>query len=117
MYFMMDEAATILQVNNFGAKQLGYSAGELVGRSVLDVFCESDREQVRKNAQSCFESLGRTMTWEARKIRKDGTMLWAGNRLRGSSEDQAGRDGGVRGCSGQIVPKPSTQEQKGSSRR
>src|SRR5271157_5885665 len=34
------------------------------------------REAVQEHAQECFAQPGRTMRWEARKIRKDGTMLW-----------------------------------------
>src|SRR5215831_802031 len=48
----------------------------MVGRPVLDVFYEADREQVRKDVENCFQNLGRTFKWEARKVRKDGTMIW-----------------------------------------
>jgi PAS domain S-box-containing protein len=76
MYFMVDAAGTVLSVNAFGAEQLGYTVDELVGRPVLDVFYQADREAVRRNAAVCFEQLGRTMNWELRKVRKDGTVLW-----------------------------------------
>ncbi|HEX4153833.1 MAG TPA: PAS domain S-box protein [Steroidobacteraceae bacterium] len=76
MYFIVDATATIVSVNALGAEQLGYSASELVGRSVLDIFHDSDRAAVRKHADECFGRPGRMMRWEARKIRKDGTMLW-----------------------------------------
>src|SRR6185312_9430129 len=39
MYFMADRTGAILSVNAFGADQLGYKRSELVGQSVLDVFC------------------------------------------------------------------------------
>jgi PAS domain S-box-containing protein len=76
MYFMVDTAGTILSVNPFGAEQLGYTVDELVGHSVLHVFYEADREAVLRNAAVCLEQLGRTMSWELRKVRKDGTVLW-----------------------------------------
>jgi len=76
MYFIVDEAGTILSVNPFGAEQLGYSVNELVGRSVLNVFHETDRAAIQRNAASCLEQLGQSMSWEARKVRKDGTVLW-----------------------------------------
>ncbi len=76
MYFMLDAAGTIVSVNPFGAEQLGYTVDELVGRSVLNVFHEADRDAVQRNVAICFEQLGRTMSWEFRKLRKDGTMLW-----------------------------------------
>ncbi len=76
MYFMVDRAGNILQVNPAGAMQLGYEVNELLGRPVLDVFLESDREAVRQHAQDCFARLGETLRWEARKVRKDGEVIW-----------------------------------------
>jgi PAS domain S-box-containing protein len=76
MYFIIDQAGAIVSVNPFGAQQLGYSVTELVGQPVLDVFHEADRAFVQKKADSCFSNLGRTLRWEARKLRKDGRMLW-----------------------------------------
>jgi PAS domain S-box-containing protein len=75
MYFVVDEAGDIVSVNGFGAAQLGYSVAELVGRPVLDVFMPADRAFVLDNAQKCFREPGRPRRWEARKVRKDGTML------------------------------------------
>src|SRR6202158_1561834 len=37
MYFMVDEAGSVLAVNPFGAEQLGYKGDELVGQPVVDV--------------------------------------------------------------------------------
>jgi PAS domain S-box-containing protein len=77
MYFMVDAAGTIVSVNPFGAEQLGYTVHELVGHPVLNVVHEADRDAVQRNVAACLEQIGRTMTWEFRKLRKDGTMLWA----------------------------------------
>jgi PAS domain S-box-containing protein len=77
MYFMVDAASTIVSVNPFGAEQLGYTVHELVGHPVLNVVHEADRDAVQRNVAACLEQIGRTMTWEFRKLRKDGTMLWA----------------------------------------
>ena len=76
MYFMLDSAGTVLSVNPFGAEQLGYSVEELVGRPVLNVFLEADREAARRHIAGCLERPGEPMSWELRKIRKDGSMLW-----------------------------------------
>jgi PAS domain S-box-containing protein len=75
MYFMVDAAGTVLAVNAFGADQLGYRVDELVGQPVLSVFLESDREAVRRNVAVCFQELGRARSWEAHKVRKDGTVI------------------------------------------
>jgi PAS domain S-box-containing protein len=76
MYFMVDRTGTVRSVNTFGASQLGYGVSELVGRSLLDLVFEDDRELARTNMTACLESPGRSLSWEARKIRKDGTVLW-----------------------------------------
>jgi PAS domain S-box-containing protein len=76
MYFIVDAGGTILSVNPFGAEQLGYSVDELVGRSVLEVFHPADRPVIERNAAKCLEAPGQPMSWEARKRRKDGTIIW-----------------------------------------
>ena len=76
MYFMVDEAGTIINVNPFGAEQLGYRIDELIGRPVNNVFHEADRKAVQRNAAICFEHLGRAMSWELRKVRKNGEVIW-----------------------------------------
>jgi PAS domain S-box-containing protein len=85
MYFMVDAGGTVLSVNPFGAEQLGYSVDELIGRSVLDVFYPADRSIIEQNAAHCFEAPGRPRNWEARKLRKDGTMLWVRETARAMS--------------------------------
>jgi len=76
MYFMVDAAGTVVSVNPFGAEQLGYSVDELVGQSMLKVFCGPDRQAVQAHVALCLQQLGRPFRWELRKVRKDGTVLW-----------------------------------------
>jgi PAS domain S-box-containing protein len=77
MYFMVDAAGKVIAVNPFGAEQLGYNVDELVGQPVLGVFYESDREAAQRNVALCLEQIGRAKSWEARKVRKDGTVIRA----------------------------------------
>ncbi|MCP3397119.1 PAS domain S-box protein [Bradyrhizobium sp. CCGB20] len=77
MYFMVDEAGTVLNVNTFGATQLGYTPSELLDLSVLKVFLEADREVVRKRIGECLSDIGQSRTWDIQKVRKDGSVLWA----------------------------------------
>ena len=77
MYFMVDAAGTVVSVNPLGAEQLGYTVDELVGRSVLTLYGEPYRDAVRAHVAICVQQLGGARRWEARKLRKDGTMLWA----------------------------------------
>lgn len=83
MYFMLDAAGTVISVNPYGASQLGYEATELIGRSVRDVFHVSDWPTVQRKAASCLERLGEPTSWEARKRRKDGTILWVRETAKG----------------------------------
>ena len=76
MYFMVGETGTILSVNPFGAEQLGYKVEELIGRPVRSVFYEADRDAVYRNACICFRQPGQAMSWELRKIRKNGDVIW-----------------------------------------
>jgi PAS domain S-box-containing protein len=76
MYFMLDPLGTILSVNPFGAEQLGYTVDELIGQSVLKVFAEDDWDTVRQTIEACLERGGQVMTWEIRKARRDGTVIW-----------------------------------------
>ena len=76
MYFIVDAAGAIVSVNAFGAEQLGYTVSELVGEPVLNVFYEPDRQAIQRHADACFKQPGGMMRWEARKIRKDGALLW-----------------------------------------
>ncbi|WP_141263523.1 PAS domain S-box protein, partial [Bradyrhizobium sp. USDA 3456] len=66
----------ILNVNSLGVTQLGYARAELIARSVLDVFLEEDRGFVRECVRTCLEDVGQTRTWDVRKVRKDGSVLW-----------------------------------------
>ena len=76
MYFMLDATGTVQRVNGFGAAQVGYTVDELIGQSVLKVFLEEDHETVKKNVAACLQDIGRSHSWEIRKVRKDGTSLW-----------------------------------------
>jgi PAS domain S-box-containing protein len=76
MYFILDEAGTIVAVNSTGAAQLGYTVDELVGRSVLILFDKPEWEAVQRNLAVCLEKRGQTQRLEICKTRKDGTPLW-----------------------------------------
>jgi two-component system cell cycle sensor histidine kinase/response regulator CckA len=76
MFFTVDPAGVVLSVNEFGAQQLGYTAQELVGESVLRVFYEADTPQALAHVEECLAHPGRVFQWELRKVRKDGSLLW-----------------------------------------
>ncbi len=77
MYFTVDLDGTVLSVNRFGAGQLGYSREELRGRPVFDIFHPEDRECIRQRLTEYSHSARQGVArWEARKVRKDGGMMW-----------------------------------------
>jgi PAS domain S-box-containing protein len=76
MYFMIDASGTVLAVNAKGAEQLGYRASELVGQPVVNVFLEEDKAAAREHVARCLTRLGESLSWQLRKIHKDGRMLW-----------------------------------------
>jgi PAS domain S-box-containing protein len=76
MYFMVDAGGKIMAVNPFGAEQLGYGVDELIGQPVLSVIYEPDRDAIQGHFAGCLEQLGRAKSWEARKLRRDGKVLW-----------------------------------------
>jgi PAS domain S-box-containing protein len=76
MYFTLDCQGIVLSVNRFGADQLGYTVGELTGRSVLAVFHDEDRHAVHRQLALLLEQPGQARRWQLRKVRKDGTVMW-----------------------------------------
>jgi len=76
MYFVVDAAGKVMAVNPFGAEQLGYNVDELVGQPVLGVLYESDREAIQRNVAQCLKQIGQSMSWELRKVRKGGSVIW-----------------------------------------
>ena len=76
MYFTVDTAGTVLSVNPFGAQQLGYIVEDLVGQPVLHVFHPEDKNSVKQQFQTCVDSPGKVFSWEFRKVRKNGDVMW-----------------------------------------
>ena len=82
MYFTLDEKGTVLSVNHFGSRQLGYAAEELIGHPVLEIFHEEDRQAVSRYLSASLRAPEQSNGWEARKIRKDGSVLWVRENVR-----------------------------------
>lgn len=76
MYFTVDARGIVTAVNEFGAEQLGYKPDELVGRPVLDIFHEEDRNAVHGQLVSCLQTPGRIAHWKYRKVCKDGRVIF-----------------------------------------
>jgi PAS domain S-box-containing protein len=90
MYFTVDAGGVILSVNRFGARQLGYECEELIGSSFATLFDESDRGAALQAVASVLQEPDRLHRWEARKISRDGSIIWVRDSAR-VVEDENGR--------------------------
>ena len=88
MYFTLDTAGTVLSVNEFGARQLGYAPAELIGQSVLRVVHQEDWEAARRHLARCAEERETVVRTELRKIRRDGSILWVREAARSVQDPQ-----------------------------
>ena len=76
MCFIVNDEGVVKDVNVLGAEELGYSKDELIGESVLNVFHPEDRDKVRQHVAVCLRALEQMHSWELRKIRKKGDIIW-----------------------------------------
>ncbi|OPY37211.1 MAG: sensory histidine kinase AtoS [Methanoregula sp. PtaU1.Bin051] len=89
MLFTLDPDGIVISVNEAGSKQLGYSAGELEGQSVLKVFYPNDHAAVKEQLKVCLKSPGGVFHWQFRKVKKDGSVIWVDEHAR-AMPDPAG---------------------------
>ncbi|MBI2427584.1 MAG: PAS domain S-box protein [Ignavibacteriales bacterium] len=76
MVFTIDADKTVLSVNESGASQLGYTVSELVGKSVLNVFHEDDKQQALQIVKDILKEPTKTFNWVLRKRHKNGAIMW-----------------------------------------
>jgi len=76
MIFIVDKKGIIKEVNSLGAKELGYEIKELTKQPVTKVFLPEDWKTVRDQIHKCLKNPGKMFTWEIRKIRKSGEIIW-----------------------------------------
>jgi diguanylate cyclase (GGDEF)-like protein/PAS domain S-box-containing protein len=76
MYLMINPDGIVRLINRFGLTQLGYSAEELVGQSVLNLFHAGDQPVAAAHMKQCAANPEQVFHWELRKIRKDGHAIW-----------------------------------------
>jgi two-component system sensor histidine kinase/response regulator len=82
MHFTVNQQGTVLFTNSFGATQLGYTPEELIGRSILSVFYEEDRDAVVRKLAEAFGDPSSTAWWTFRMVKKDGTTTWVSETVR-----------------------------------
>lgn len=75
MCFAVGRDGTVLTVNHPAVEQLGYAAEELIGHSVLTVFHPDDHVGVMHQLEECLSHLDQTLSWDFRKVRRDGQLI------------------------------------------
>ena len=76
MIFILDENGIIKEVNHSGAKELGYKVNELHNKPVTKVFLKEDWDRVVHQLNECLSNPGKMLSWEIRKIKKNGEIIW-----------------------------------------
>lgn len=82
MFFTVDRAGAVRSVNQYATQHLGYSAGELLGQSVLQIVHPEDRSGVMHHLAACFNEPGIVREQMFRKICKDGSTMWVKETVR-----------------------------------
>ncbi len=91
MFFTVDTEGKVLSVNKFGARRLGYTVEELVGRSVDRLYVPAERRAARDRIAVSGGADSEVRHWEARKQCSDGSTFWAQETVR-VVEDEDGRE-------------------------
>jgi diguanylate cyclase (GGDEF)-like protein/PAS domain S-box-containing protein len=81
IYITINRAGEILSVNRTGASMLGYDVGELIGESASKVIHPEDQRAVFACVEKQFADPHPDQGIEYRKIRKDGSIFWAHQRV------------------------------------
>lgn len=76
MFFTLDRMGCIRSVNEFGARQLGYTPEELRGKPFLMLYHRIMHDAVRDFLERCFTDDSTVHRWENRKRHKEGDTLW-----------------------------------------
>ena len=76
MFFTIDETATILSVNKFGAAELGYKPAQIIGRTLFNFTDDEDMSSVNDYLTECFKNQNKVYRWEMQTLRKNGAKLW-----------------------------------------
>ena len=77
MFITVDGQGMVLSANQLGAAELGYAVCELVGQPISHLYLPDDRAYASSQLERCLAEPGNIHRWEARKVRKDGSELWA----------------------------------------
>jgi len=75
-YHELDMEGRILRVNTTEAETLGYTVGEMLGRSIFDFIADEEREAARQNFTDRVSKTDQIDRFERQYMRKDGKPLF-----------------------------------------
>jgi PAS domain S-box-containing protein len=92
MIFVLDKQGIIKEVNKSGAKELGYTTKDLLNKPVTKVFLKEDWETVLNQVNECVSNPKKSFSWEIRKIKKSGEIIWVNERAHTISSNGRGAE-------------------------
>ncbi len=82
MFFTIDANGMVISANNFGAKQLGYTAEALIGIPWHRLHVDAERALMEKRLEDSLMQPGNINRWEVHKRCRDGTTRWVRETVR-----------------------------------
>jgi len=76
MFITVDASFRIDSINQFGARQLGYAAADLIGQPIERISHHEDRVLLLEKLECCMTVNWSIHRWEMRKTRHDGSTIW-----------------------------------------
>lgn len=75
MFINTSKNGTILNINEYGANQLGYDVNDLKGKNIFKIIHKDDKNIAHEKTEKCFEAPDIIHHWDLRKVHKDGHIL------------------------------------------
>lgn len=76
MYFTLDVNGNILEVNKYGAHQMGYEPKDLIGLTYISIVHNKDRHFIERQLVEILGDTGINRNWEYRIINKNSGTSW-----------------------------------------
>ena len=87
MFFLVKDDGIVISVNEFGAKNLGYTKEELIGHSVWKVVYKEDLAFVQNQINTAIKNKKEKSELEFRKISKEGSIVYVQEKLQFNYKD------------------------------
>jgi diguanylate cyclase (GGDEF)-like protein/PAS domain S-box-containing protein len=87
MFLTLDNEATILFINKYGADHLGYTVDSLIGKSILNIMHDDDAKLFVQKLGKCSIRSNKVQRCEVRKIHKYGENIWLRATMRSIGEE------------------------------